>query len=318
MPSCTPSAQPTPPEETFLFYPDWSAGGEGCRNDGEEPSYMAANPNDYMSSTLASCCNTYFGWNYNVCMGLLPGFCARALFYPDWEGSNTACVDDGNEPSYMTANPVGYLFTHKVDCCERHYSYNYEECVGTSASAYSNLYYPDWEKDHICKTGGTQPLYMNNAPEIWMFETINDCCAYNFNYKLDECLGTAAVPSPTPGSANWYPDWENTDHVCKNDGKEPAYMTTNPSQWMHATQQSCCELNYNWNYASCLAYGSAPSPTPAGSAKYYMNWSTSKCVQDCEGAAPCGGIAEFWDVLYDDRTTCCAEKGWWNEDCSTD
>lgn len=43
---------------------------------------VAANPNDYMSSTLASCCNTYFGWNYNVCMGLLPGFCARALFYP--------------------------------------------------------------------------------------------------------------------------------------------------------------------------------------------------------------------------------------------
>jgi len=158
MPSCTPSSQPTPPEETFLFYPDWSATGEGCKNDGEEPSYMSANPNDYMTSTLDSCCRTFFDWNYNVCMGLLPGICARALFYPDWEGSNTACIDDGNEPSYMTANPVGYLFSHKTDCCERHYSHNYEDCVGTSASAYSNLYYPDWETDHTCKTGGTQPL----------------------------------------------------------------------------------------------------------------------------------------------------------------
>ena len=52
-----------------------------------------------------------------------------------------------------------------------------------------------------------------------MFETINDCCKYNFNYKLDECLGAAggAVPGPTPGSTNWYPDWEGTDHVCKNE-----------------------------------------------------------------------------------------------------
>ena len=60
---------------------------------------------------------------------------------------------------------------------------------------------------------------MNTAPAIWMFETINDCCKYNFNYKLDECLGAAggAVPSPTPGSTNWYPDWEGTDHVCKNE-----------------------------------------------------------------------------------------------------
>ena len=85
-------------------------------------------------------------------------------------------------------------------------------------------------------------------------------------------------------------------------------MTMNPSQWMHSTQLSCCETNYDWNFASCLAYGSAPSPTPAGSAKFYMDWSTSKCVQDCEGTAPCGGIAEFWDVLYDSRATCCAEK----------
>ena len=59
---------------------------------------------------------------------------------------------------------------------------------------------------------------MNSAPEIWMFETINSCCAYHFDYKLDECLGTAGIaPGPTPGSANWYPDWENTDNACKSE-----------------------------------------------------------------------------------------------------
>ena len=34
-PSCTPSMAPTPPEETFLFYPDWSPGSDGCKNDGK-------------------------------------------------------------------------------------------------------------------------------------------------------------------------------------------------------------------------------------------------------------------------------------------
>ena len=43
---------------------------------------VSANPNDYLRSTLDSCCRTFFDWNYDVCMGLLPGICARALFYP--------------------------------------------------------------------------------------------------------------------------------------------------------------------------------------------------------------------------------------------
>lgn len=60
---------------------------------------------------------------------------------------------------------------------------------------------------------------MNNAIDVWMHDTINDCCDKHFKYKFDECVGTtgAAVPSTTPGSTNWYPDWEGSEDVCKNE-----------------------------------------------------------------------------------------------------
>merc|ERR1712194_335289 len=130
----------------------------------------------YMSSTLTKCCTTYFQWNFDVCMGNERGVCSRALWYPDWEGSNAGCVNDGNEPKYMTAL----------------------QNVG--------LYYPDFagSKD-ICVTGGGQPTYMNNSPSIWMHETLKECCTTNYNYNLKECIesgstGTATTTAPTaPG-----------------------------------------------------------------------------------------------------------------------
>merc|ERR1711957_737797 len=94
-PSCTPSSSPSDYATAHLFYPDWSSGGSGCKNDSKEPSYMAANPSYYMSTTLLKCCTTYFGWNYDVCMGNERGVCKRALWYPDWEGCEGASASAG-------------------------------------------------------------------------------------------------------------------------------------------------------------------------------------------------------------------------------
>ena len=87
---------------------------------GNEPPYMTAAASWYMYSTMDQCCTNHFGWNYDVCVDLLPGICARALFYPgefshallyhfidclltpllsfwnaDWAGGNVGCIDDG-------------------------------------------------------------------------------------------------------------------------------------------------------------------------------------------------------------------------------
>ncbi|EJK73487.1 hypothetical protein THAOC_04881 [Thalassiosira oceanica] len=293
------------PERNALLYPESDADPSG----GNFPllprlvaGCLSADPSNYMSTTLAKCCSSYFSWNYDVCIGNLPGICARSLFYPDWEGSNTGCVDDGNEPSYMTANAVGYMFTHKSDCCQQHYNWNYEECLGISTTANSNLYYPDWEQDHICKKGGGQPqgqqcLARRPGPPTGTLTGK----APKTSARMSEIFAEEALSLLFVQCAHGH-------LFCPYSGQQPAYMNTNPSQWMDTTQLSCCNKYYSWNSANCLAYGSSSSSTSAGTGKFYMNWVTSKCVQDCVGAAPCGGIAEFWDDLFDTRATCCATK----------
>lgn len=107
----------------------------------QEPSYMSANPGYYLYTTLDSCCTSNFGWNYFTCMGELPGICSRALYYPDFEGTNTGCVNDGNEPTYMRNTPVNYLFSQLADCCAEHYQWNYQVRFDSSLSAWLETLY---------------------------------------------------------------------------------------------------------------------------------------------------------------------------------
>ena len=60
---------------------------------------MAVNPTDWLSSTMEACCKRFFGgFMYDTCMGRYPpdqDDCNMMLFYPDWNGSNKGCLDDG-------------------------------------------------------------------------------------------------------------------------------------------------------------------------------------------------------------------------------
>jgi hypothetical protein len=50
----------------------------------------------------------------------------------------------------------------------------------------------------------------------------------------------------------------------------------------------------------------------AGSSKYYVDWVRGKCVQDCDGDAPCGGLAPSWiTVKQDSIETCCSFHLFW-------
>ena len=134
-----------------------------------------------------------FSNNYGACVGsvstatsgvpssvpvvLLP--VPAPLWYPDWEGNDDGCVNDGNESAYMT--DLNYLFATLSDCCAQHYNWD-SSCAGAAATPGAHLYYPDWGGgDDGCKTGGGQPQYMNNSPSIWMHATLAECC--NANYR---------------------------------------------------------------------------------------------------------------------------------------
>eukprot|EP00986_Skeletonema_menzelii_P020105 scaffold30190_cov263-Skeletonema_menzelii.AAC.1 len=52
-----------------------------------------------------------------------------------------------------------------------------------------------------------------------------------------------------------------------------------------------------------------------GTGKWYVKYVDETCVQDCVGASPCGGIAESWDELFDNKKACCDEKMWYDNKC---
>ena len=62
---------------------------------------MELDPTSWLSSTVDSCCQKFFGgFNYDVCMGRYPpdhDDCNVMLWYPDWEGSNDGCTNNGKQ-----------------------------------------------------------------------------------------------------------------------------------------------------------------------------------------------------------------------------
>jgi len=166
---------------------------------------MAANPAGYLFSTKASCCTTNFAWNFKLCMGGGPGTCSRALFYPNHAGTDTGCIDDGNEPAYMTNNANLYMYATLAECCKERYLWNYIDCSGTKTSN-TDMYYPAFTSaTNVCKNDGAQPQYMNNSPNHWLHTKLVDCCKTNYSWNYAQCMGTAGAAAPATTTL-WYAD----------------------------------------------------------------------------------------------------------------
>ena len=242
------------------------------------------------------------------------------LFYPDWWSPNgSSCLNDGEQPHYMTINTGDYMTSTLHACCTKWFSWDFDNCIGSHPDdCTKHLYYPDWHGGSgKCVADGDEPAYMNTNSHFYFFNNLEDCCKAFYLWDYSNCAGVVADDET---DSLYYPDWGDSAHICKSDGNQPAYMSQNPSSWMFSTLEKCCKQHYWWNYDECMGGGvPAPSPSVVADAKYYMVWgSTSKCVQDCAvGAGPdCGGKANFWDQLFDSQSQCCEEMNWWNSNCN--
>lgn len=242
-------------------------------------------------------------------MGNLPGDCARSLFYPDWSGTNEGCIDDGNQPAYMTDNAVNYLFSQLEDCCMEHYQWMYNDCVGKASTATSGLYYPDFsDPKNICKNDGAQPQYMNNSPSVWMHDTLKgECCSPVWN-------GTKiGVVRRQLKSFFFVPNLRMLQYelsVSPATAHQVVYIATRQV----TAHKYCPTVWYRWNYSNCLGSTASATSTSTGTGMYFMSWAAGKCVLD---GGP-EGDAQNWDILYSTRKTCCAERNWWNNKCNKD
>mmetsp|Transcript_10322 Transcript_10322/g.22982 ORF Transcript_10322/g.22982 Transcript_10322/m.22982 type:complete len:597 (-) Transcript_10322:109-1899(-) len=134
---------------TGLYFPDW-LGMDICEldNDGSvAPDYMSSNPNGWMKSTLDDCCMSYYQWNYDVCFGNGGTTSAASwLYYPNWSGGTNECLDDGNQPAYMTNYQSMHMHTTLESCCEFNYSWDIDTCMAGSGVVATGIsrWYINW------------------------------------------------------------------------------------------------------------------------------------------------------------------------------
>ena len=208
----------------------------------------------------------------------------------------------------MTYSPGRFLFTSKTDCCQEHYSWDYDNCIGDDSAGSGKLYYPDWTSgNEECKNDGEAPDYMIKKEATWMYSDKGDCCKTYFNYKLNDCMGTS---SSNTGSGKYFPDWHGDNEACLQDTGTtlaPDYMEG--SNWLFDDLESCCDQHYSYEKDTCM--GTTGSGTLNGSEEFYVLWQSSGhvCVKNCEegSGTNCGGFAKKWDTKYDSQETCCSE-----------
>jgi hypothetical protein len=138
----------------------------------------------------------------------------------------------------------------------------------------------------------------------WLLEDQQACCAKFFNYDLNACLGVSYL-----GSGKFYPDWAGDNEGCLQDSGTtlaPAYMAQFGT-WFSETLDACCERHYKWNLPACKVEGLV------GTNKWYVDYDSSKCIQDCVGSN-CGGLANGWDIKFESKDECCEKRMWWDVD----
>ena len=118
----------------MLYYPDWDGANKNCVDDSQEPYYMLSNHQYFLSNTREECCKKFYEWDLYTCTGTMPDL-THGEYYPDWSGgsSNPTCLNDFKMPTYMLNNQVWYLSKTLRKCCERHFFWDINKCLGTEA-----------------------------------------------------------------------------------------------------------------------------------------------------------------------------------------
>lgn len=240
-------------------------------------------------------------------------------YYPAWDGT-TKCLNDADVPDYMRNNPDEWVYDDLDSCCERYYSYDYNECVvnggGDAAALATNKWYVNYidqkcEKDCDKSVDAT----CGGPAKSWksLFDTADGCCESNLSWVATSvCQALSMGVTPT-GSNKWYVNWKN--EKCMQDcdvGDTCGGHVTDAHVELYDSVGSCCSTRLGWVASEkCEADSTNTEISSAGSGDWYVNHQLNRCVQDCEGASPCGGFAKNWDETFGSSSACCVQKMWW-------
>ncbi|KAL3778805.1 hypothetical protein ACHAWO_012144 [Cyclotella atomus] len=276
---------------TGKFYPDWENDSGTCLEDGNEPEYMANDETMWLSDSLRRMLST-----------ILSG---SGLWYVD--PLSNKCVTDCEEGNGETCGGLANVFSDRLysdprSCCESELHWRFVEfCEAESfvSSCYggTGLYY---RGDSAGSEVVTQHVAVLSKKLGWCYMIQQKaCCSSEYSW-IDTELCAARTTLASHGKY-----WADKSGKCYQDSVVP---TTDLSVELYDSIEDCCSFGVPWlSERACLS-ASGIDMTGSGSNLYYIQ--KEKCVQDCEGAAPCGGLAEKWNTIYDTEAKCCAQIPW--------
>ena len=207
----------------------------------------------------------------------------------------------------MKYNSGEWLHTTRDGCCTRHYSWEYSACMGVDGAGVIG-YYPAWDGTKKCVNDTKAPNYMGLNPSQWMFDDVDSCCERYYDW-VTNCVSNSGGNTTSAATLKWYVN--HVDEICEQDCPEDSVGPCGglvPS-WkdLHESAASCCENTLPWITAAMCAARSELT-TYSGTSKWYVDGNLQRCVQDCVGAAPCGGLLESWDEVFTSSNECCSTK----------
>jgi len=296
---------------TGVFYPDWVYHSGTCLQDGNEPAYMKGSPT-WTFESLENCCSRFYsGWNLNKCLN--PN--GSGLWYVDH--MNGKCVTDCEEGNGETcggfANRVSNnLYSNPRDCCSAELFYRFIEfCEADSLSsecyAGTGLFYRgDDAGKKVCvrdcdpASGDLTCGGLVEDSYVVLHKTAEDCC---FSEYLWMDVELCAARTTLTSFGKYWPD--KTNGKCLKDYEMPAEQL---DVQIFGSLEECCAFGVSWlTEEECFEASGidVEIATEVGSKRFYVDWSLMKCVQDCIGDAPCGGLAPSWVTLYEFSSDCC-------------
>lgn len=169
----------------------------------------------------------------------------------------------------------------------------------------------------LSSNSGSPELYCADIPEsgVVLFDSVEACCSQALWWMNANSCASWTIR----GYTNlWYADACDNGGKCVKDcdataagaSEECAGNPADTHAVLYQDYASCCANKFWWDRENCLVQTTGEAV--AGSSKYYVDWVRGKCVQDCDGDAPCGGLAPSWiTVKQDSIETCCSFHLFW-------
>lgn len=158
--------------------------------------------------------------------------------------------------------------------------------------------------------------FEHSNPSSTIFATPNECCLEELGWlDLDSCVANSQNIALFTGK--FYVDYGGSK--CAQDcdptsglpcmGNPPASAGF-PAQ-LFDDPAACCQAKLGWiDNGRCVADTNGVPMQAQGSEQWYVDWVAGKCVKDCIGAAPCGGLKENYEPGHATASACCDTISW--------